>query len=198
MKGKEKWIDRLHDVEQKFLDEGNTEEWDVSLLCRVLLYSTLGLLVDEIPGVNVTKKDVLHMTQFPFGISDHKDIVGRKILAEITTSRQASCTAHECTEVSDNDVKIRPSLKKQKGVRIFLCSKPQWEEVDKLRLLRNDKFAHTSGAQLPDGVVTDLIDKVASSYRAVGVPQDIDDIEKIREIGMLNLPTHYRECYMVN
>lgn len=190
MTRKETWTGKLYEKQKKLIRGGDTKEWDPTLLFHALLYSSLNLLVDEITRASVgCEKKTIHMPQVPSGIPDLSSIRGRKILVRITyhNPKNNYCFVCECDKILPNDdIQVKESIKnfgRAKAIHFCLCSKPEFEEIYKLRMLRNDLFAHRSAVNLSDKALSDLIAEVRSSYCALGMAQDVDELSAI-ESGM--------------
>ena len=168
--------ERLSREQKEMIKNGDTSKWDPTLIFHALLYSSLGLLVDQLTGVNVVKgtSNVLRVTQIPPW--------GKRLLIEVQLTKTVIRTYHTFEKVSNTDITIKPRVRGT-IICVSLCCK-EWEATDQLRVLRNTKFAHKNKGETSERDLSDLITCVTSHFQDLGVSQgDIDRLEAIK-IGM--------------
>ena len=183
MISQEKWTARLCDKQKKMIADGKTSEWDPTLLFHALLYSSLGLFIEEVAGATLVKGNVINVRPQP---QDLSSLQGRRIAVEVKLSRKVNCSFHDIDSVSSSIIKIKPPVRGLRNAlsnRVFVCD-PKWKEVDSLRMLRNTSFAHKNNDETSDKDLSDLITRVTSHLHALGVSKsDIDEL-KAAETGM--------------
>ena len=169
--------EKLSREQKEMIKNGDTSKWDPTLIFHALLYSSLGLLVDQLTGVNVVKgtSNVLRVMQIP-------PFWGKGLLIEVQLTKKVISTYHTIEKVSNTDITIKPRVR---GTIICVSLRcKEWEATDQLRVLRNKKFAHKNKGETSEKDLSDLITCVASHFQDLGVSQgDIDQLEAIK-IGM--------------
>ena len=159
--------DRLQNFQKKSVEEGDTKEWDISLLSKYLTLSSFWLLC--YPGTEVTK--VIKGTNTRYELANEicgyageqvKGIVKDKsklVVADVSIVTDG---------VSDGKhiVTLR-GTKASEGAIISLVT-PQWIAIDAIREMRNSTFAHAKTARMPNGCFKKKVKELKAHYEKLG------------------------------
>ena len=157
LRGKEKWTRKIGSEQKKLLYTGNSAEWDPTLLFHILLFSSLCLFVEEIPGTTFKPGSKQIVAVSLPGSLGNKVIIQSKIgnsihIVEIITS-SATCLQLDRKE----RILALPNAK------VYRC-KSEWYVVDRLRVMRNKKFAHVKAASISDSDFKQFVMDVENAY----------------------------------
>ena len=158
LRGIEKWTRKIGSEQKKLLYTGNSAEWDPTLLFHILLYSSLCLFVEEIPGTTFQPKSKQIVAVSPLPGS-----LGNKVIIQSKTGDSIHIVGFIYSSPT--------CLQLEKSVRIFALPnakvyrcKSEWYVVDRLRIMRNEKFAHVKAASRSDSDFKQFVVDVENAY----------------------------------
>ena len=169
----ERFTTKLTVYQKQTIESGLTQNWDLTLLFHVLLYSSHLLLADSIPGQQLlithnskkatTPSLTVNLTHsirsgdfiiFDFGGSDF-------IKAEVTNVRPTEI-------IFKRPLSLPPSLSSL-YVNAYLCS-TMWYVVEELSFIRNNEFAHCTSARITKKQLLNVVQRIESNYKDLNVP----------------------------
>lgn len=187
----EKWTKELSQKQIKLLSNGNTAEWDSTLLFHVLLYSSLCLLAD---GIFVQTRSqagkILVQISLKVGSRLAKSAArsvdftrylrrGSIVILDLSPTFSDMCRV-EVERVDLTEFTFRKPFQPPPGVHlqpsqlitasVYVCSQ-QWFEIRKLSFIRNDSFAHCTKASTSVADLHALVLAVERAYIVLGLPQ---------------------------
>ena len=191
-KYKQKWIDgsnsgqwfykqerclmRLNSVQIKLLQSGCPNDWDVTLLVHILLYSSHLLLADSFPGnqVSLHPRNACKLQALPpppqIDFTRHlrpKDIILCDLGDEF-----ARC---EIKYVNRSDIILmKPIRSSTPNMNIYLCS-DDWKYVERLSKIRNEQFAHCKDARIANTDLANIVKRVRKLYEDLRIPKETID-----------------------
>ena len=173
----DKFSDRYFPDQRKCIKSGQVEDWDISLLCDILLNSSYFFLVDpplllevqcEYGGCNsrtkYCKNNQHGSSTLKFKFKSPAD--SAKLSAgSATLLRVESKRLHKLTfdHALDMGIVVKEKLRPNEYT-IYPCSK-KWVAVDQLRAIRND-FSHMTTYKISEKVLMDKAEKVRDAYKA--------------------------------
>ncbi len=158
---------KCEDDEGKKLRDKNIEEWDTSLLAKMLLNSPHHLLVVNSSGCKCKN------FESEFGWKEEYKVL---IVAGKNTSKAEVQSINDKTFVysrSKNKVEM-----KENDI-IYLCS-PEWNAVNKLCDIRNVLFAHVPSTAMKKEVFDGAVKDVESCYKTLQICKECES--KLKEI----------------
>lgn len=208
-KYKQKWIDgqkcgkwllqqerfrsRITPTWKSLLASGLTNEWDITLLVYVLLYSSQLLLADSFHdnqvGVkhNDPNKLVSSSPQADFTRHLHRNDI---ILCDFGQELMRN----EVKYVSQKEISLKYQIKTQSPpqITVYRCSN-DWVLVEELSKLRNAEFAHCKNARISTPGLKSIVQRVKTLYTNLRITkQRIDSMTDI-VTGMCTV-IHVRIC----
>ena len=161
--------------QKQLVENGNIGEWDPTVLFCVLLYSSLGLFIEEVPGV-VIKPKSKHVSSANLA-KGNKILIDGDCFFEVDVGEEIHPNLFELS---------RPAPKKASG-KIYKC-RPEWFAVDQLRDMRNNKYGHRkikSGTHITKHDLDMLFRAVEAAYNDLGMPSHRIGELKAIETGVL-------------
>ena len=182
----EKWKKRLSPKQIELLSNGNTAEWDPTLLFHALLYSSLCLLADGIfmqartqDGkilVQISLKAGSRLAKSTARSVDFTRILKRGSTLILDLSNNMCCV--EVDRVNPAEFTFRNPFRPPPGVYIqasqlitatvYVCSQ-QWFEIRELSFIRNNSFAHCTKASTSAADLHILVVAVEHAYTELGL-----------------------------
>lgn len=168
----DKFSKRYREDQRKCIKSGQVEDWDISLLCDILLNSSYFFLVDpplrlevqcEFEGCKA--KDCKHNQHGSNILKLKSPADSAKLSGLATLLRPESKQLHKLTFVNAFDMGIVVQEKLLPNeYTIYPCSK-KWVAVDQLRDIRNN-FAHMNFYKISEQDLIDKAKKVKKAYEA--------------------------------
>ena len=187
----EKWTRNLSQKQIKLLSNGNTAEWDSTLLFHVLLYSSLCLLADGIfMQARTQARKILVQISLKVGSKLAKTATrsvdftrilrhGSIVILDLSPSFSDMCHV-EVDRVDPTEFTFRKPFQPPPGVylqasqlitaTVYVCSQ-QWFEIRELSFIRNDSFAHCTKASTSAANLHALVLAVERAYTVLGLSQ---------------------------
>ena len=168
----DKFSGRYHKDQKKRIKSGQVKDWDISLLCDILLDSSYFFLVDpqlqlevrcEFKGCETKdcKNNQHGSSTLKFkSREDSAKLFGLTALLQVGSKRPQRITFDH---VPDMGIVVKEKLS-PKEYTIYPCSK-KWVAVDQLRDIRND-FSHMTTYKISEQVLKDKAEKVKDAYKA--------------------------------
>ena len=174
LKNIEKWTRKLRPDQQQLLWSGDTGKWDPTLLFHVLLYSSLGLFIEEIPGASVQSRPnriTLPSSKAPLPASLK---AGNKIIIHVPAVGQYSDSvrimeiiSHSATHLQlDSNINIRVFASPSANAKVYRCTS-EWSAIDSLRIMRNEKYGHVTAASVPMPDFKQFLKNVENEYMKI-------------------------------
>ena len=184
---REKWTKELSLKQIKLLSNGNTAEWDSTLLFHVLLYSSLCLLANGIfmqartqdgktLPVQISLKAGSRLAKSTARSVDFTRILkrGSTLILDLSSNM---CRV-EVDRVDPAEFTFRKPFQPPPGVylqasqlitaTVYVCSQ-QWFEIRKLSFIRNNSFAHCTKASTSAADLHELVLAVEHAYIELGL-----------------------------
>ena len=165
---KERW---LKSEQKQSVASGNIGEWDPTLMLSVLLYSSLGLFIEEVPGASVVPGSK-HVSFANLTVGDKVVIDGVRL--DVTKA------------IGPNHFELSKQVPTKTSGKLFKC-KPEWIAVNKLRILRNEEYGHRMikiGTRITKHDLDILFRAVEAAYKDLGMSHRIGEL-KVIETGVL-------------
>ena len=182
------------------IQNGDTYQWDPTLLFHAFLHSSLCLLADNVHGVQATLQPgsniVTLSAKLPVNTISRRDLVMFDLGNEMFRSEVINIQQNQLT-IKD---KFSPSSKlrvhPQQGAKadMFVCQRT-WYAVQKLSFIRNDNFAHCNAASTSAIQLKHLIQNVEAIYKDLGVQQRVISDMKAIETGNPHILVHVHVCH---
>ena len=180
----DKFTSKLSSTQKQNLANGQTLDWDSTLLFHTLLYSSHFLLADPIPGNKVSiqhnsKKLISTAPTIDFTHVLQKD---DKIILDLGS---AGFIRVEVAHVRPAELLLKWPLKLPQSSPVklvcdaYVCSR-EWHAVEHLSFLRNDRFAHCKTACITNNQLGYVIQDIEAVYNTLHVPPS--RITKMRSI----------------
>jgi hypothetical protein len=180
----ENWHLKLLPEQIGWIESGNTEEWDLPLLFHLLLHSSLCLLADRIPGLQVSLvpgSDVVTVTVIEQS-TDLANVLkqGNKVVLNLPNNE---VLLREVMKVQKNHFCITkrfclpPSLQgltPQQPVivgSVHVCTQ-EWHAVEKLFCLHDEKFSACKEARTSNEDLRMVVQCVECAYNNLSVPSE--------------------------
>ena len=170
----DRFISKLSPTQKQNLENGQTQNWDSTLLFHALLYSSHLLLADPIPGNQVSiqhnsKKLVSTIPKIDF---THVLQQGDKIILDLGS---ADFIRVELAGVRPTELYLKWPLKLPQSAPVqlvcdaYICSR-EWLAVEQLSFLRNDRFAHCKTARIIPSQLSYVVQDIEAVYKILHVP----------------------------
>ena len=176
LKGYKLDYDRLQSYQKKSVEDGDTKEWDISLLSKYLTVSTFCLLCN--PGTEVTKVNKDMNTGYELAneicgytgdrvkaiVKDKSKLVEAfvSIVPDGVSNGKHSAILHGTTAIE--------------GTIISIVT-PQWKAIDAIRRMRNSTYAHVKTARMAKECLKKKVKELKEHYIQLG--WDTKEIEVI-------------------
>lgn len=174
----ERWRSKLNTTQLQLLHNGDTNQWDPTLIFHVLLYSSLCLLANEI---QVTQFSVQIQSKIIKALVTSIDL--RKVLKsgdKIIVDLHYDPFHTIVTKVTQNQFIIKQPFNFPKGyqgqpqsqvkVTVYICKK-EWGYIEDLAYLRNTSFAHCREARTTVKELNNIVQNIEQIYLNLNVPQ---------------------------
>jgi len=164
LKCREKWDSKLHETQKKLLEDGNTKQWDPTLLFHVLLYSSMCLLTTDRGTVQL-------ISQYQIKTTSSIDFttvlnIGDTIMLDLG---YPFCSAVTCVQKKQFQIKQNvPQHYWGKQRTLYIC-RPERSEVKTISFIRNKCFAHCEKAHISLNDLNDIVKKIEKAYVALKV-----------------------------
>ena len=180
----DRFTTKLNSTQKQILANGQTLDWDPTLLFHVLLHSSHFLLADPIPGNKVSiqhnsKKLISTAPTIDFTHVLQKD---DKIILDLGS---AGFIRVEVAHVRPAELLLKWPLKLPQSSPVklvcdaYVCSR-EWHAVEHLSFIRNEKFAHCKTARITNNQLSYVIQDIEAVYKTLRVPHSC--ITKMRSI----------------
>ena len=180
----DRFTSKLSSTQKKNLANGQTLDWDSTLLFHTLLYSSHLLLADPIPG---NKVSIQHNSKKLISTVPTIDFTrvlqqGNKIILDLGS---ADFIKVEIVRVCPTELFLKWPLKLPQSAPVqsvcdaYVCSR-EWHAVEKLSFIRNDRFAHCKTACITNNELGGVIQDIEAVYNTLCVPHSC--ITKMRSI----------------
>lgn len=175
--------------QQLLIKAGQVEKWDISLLCKILLNSSHGLLIIKKQKVLVqcekcSNRKYKHQRhrcssktlKFSSPIFDSRKQAPRldRVLIQESNDLRPNIYAvesHNATEIS-----LKEPLS-PKEYTVYLCS-DEWVAVQRFRDFRND-FSHLKIHKYSNGDLKEKVEKIKAVYKRLSKDKDTTQIDAI-------------------
>lgn len=188
---KESWKCKLRKDHIDVLRKGNRDGYDPTMLFHLLLYSSLALLITEIPGVQCI-------------LQAGSNIVQCQIQGKAQLSRHLN--PEDEVYFDFGSVSCRYQISKVRGTKLYLvvpfdqkqvqgvatapfkatifrCTE-EWYAVYRLSVIRNDEFAHCTAARMSGKMLDKCMKNIQEVYQILRLPQRLSKhIDHIRKGG---------------
>ena len=184
------WQTRLISSQLERLRDGNTSNWDSTLLFHVLLHSSMCLNAKRIQStqciITVQSKEVWASAPS----FDFRSILNRsdKVIFDLGND-------HFRTDVVDvqkrcffTKYQFRPPegflqpRQSSMTVDVYIC-RMEWFNIDDLAAQRNSCFAHCEAARISAADLQNVVQRTEKIYNKLGVPRKVIDSMKALERG---------------
>ena len=156
------------------LAAGNCEKWDGTLLCDVLLYSSLYLFADKIDGITcVRDSSTVKSTTQSFG--GYNPNLGSKVI--IATKSKPCHSVSKITRVDVHNGEFHLEKNIPRDAELYALT-PEWYVIHRLQELRNE-FSHQSTVCVPTGAFTEYVAKVEQAYNELSMSSKIDEMKAL-------------------
>lgn len=169
----DKFSSRYRKDQRNFIKSGQMKDWDISLICDILLNSSYFFLVDPLSlevqcehmGCNSRTKYCKNDQHGSNTLKFKSPADSVELSGLATLLRAESKQLHKLTIVNAFDMGIVVKQKLSPNeYTIYPCSK-KWVAVDQLRDIRND-FAHMNFYKISEQDLIDMVKKVKKAYEA--------------------------------
>ena len=169
----DRFTSKLNSIQKQNLANGQTQDWDPTLLFHTLLYSSHFLLADPIPGnkVNIQhnpKKLISTVPKIDFTRELRQD---DKMILDLGS---ADFIKVELAHVRPTELQLKKPLNLSRSApsqcNAYMCSR-EWHAVEKLSFIRNEKFAHCKTARITTNELRNTIQDVQIAYKTLRVPR---------------------------
>ena len=180
----DRFISKLSPTQKQNLENGQTQNWDSTLLFHALLYSSHLLLADPIPGnqVSIQRNSKKLVSTIPKINFTHVLRQGDKIILDLGS---ADFIRVELAGVRPTELYLKWPLKLPQSVPAqlvrdaYICSR-EWLAVEQLSFLRNDRFAHCKTARITTKQLSCVIQGIEAHYNTLHAsPSRIDKMRSI-------------------
>jgi len=184
----ERWRSKLGTPQIQLLQNGNTKQWDPTLIFHVLLYSSLCLLASKIQGTQFSVQVQSKMVKALVTSVDLRNFLrsGNRIIVDLGSDPFRSVV----TKVNRNQFFIRQpfnfpqgyqgQLQAQVIVDVYICEK-EWDCVEQLAHLRNNSFGHCSEARTTTKELNSIVQHIEQIYWDLNISQKaINDMKAIK------------------
>ena len=190
----DRFTSKLSYTQKQNLENGQTQDWDPTLLFHTLLYSGHFLLADPIPGNKVSIQNNSKKLISTVPTIDFTRVLrqGDKIILDLGS---ADFIRIEVAHVRPTELYLKWPLKLPQSVLAqlklpqsvpvqlvcdaYVCSR-EWHAVEHLSFLRNDRFAHCKTAHITNNQLGYVIQDIEAVYKTLHVPPS--RITKMRSI----------------
>ncbi len=166
-----------NDDEKAKLESKDIENWDGSLLAKMLLKSRHFLLV----GNNEYKVDELDSKSNDISWKEGDEVLIQKNATNIHMVKINGVKPFSFKVEAPNQKCYFKCL--SKTATISLCT-PEWKAVNRLRVIRNTKFAHCPRASIENNDLQDVVADVKECCEDLGISDAATKIDSILS-GML-------------
>lgn len=176
----ERWKEKLSQEMQRYLQGGNCERWDPTLLFHVLLHSSHCLLMDRVVGVQADLQKGSRIVKLGGAPVDVRRILrpGNVVVFDLGQTYFRT-PVHSVRKAQEFQV-IKPFPHNSTLADVYIC-KPEWQALEKLSWRRNDYFAHSQSCEMSSKDLNTLIQDVARVYSHLQVPVHV--IAQMKAIG---------------
>ena len=178
----ENWHLKLLPEQIGWIESGNTEEWDLPLLFQLLLHSSLCLLADRVPGLQVSLVPGSDIVTVTAQSTDLTNVLKQndEVIFKLPTNE---VFLREVTKVQKNHFSVTrgfclpPSLQGMPSQQplivdtVYVCT-PEWHAVEKLSCLHSDNFSHCKEAHTSNTELRKVVQYVESAYNDLSVPPE--------------------------
>ena len=172
----ERWHANLLSSDKQKLSSGNSEEWDLSLLFHILLYSSHCFLADSTPvPCAIIQHQSTMVSSIPGSAADLTEVIqtGNKVIFDLGMS----CFSSTVVSANKNNfilkhaviVPAEPPVQGVATVPFFKC-KPEWLAIEKLFRLRDKYLAYCKTAVMTDKELQQFIQEVRRLYAILSIP----------------------------
>ena len=176
----------LDSRQKDLLKKGSTTEWDVSLLCKVLEFSSFCFLATQVDGTKC--KTLKQKSQEVYASIDSFDFTAASLKEgdNIILSIEGHPFYRTVTKVEKNHFDISECVKEQFKKAVLYIKDPEYDAVTQLRRLRNE-FAHSATSKMCKTNFDTAKLKVESAYSTLGVSDGIVKIKKNSKFEIFKL-----------
>lgn len=177
----------LTDEQKHLLKSGCPDEWDVTLLARVLLYSKHLLLVDDtisFPEFRIKQDDSSKLIP----CSSDTNLTELLHQGDFLVCKFGHIVHFKVKDVDQKSVTLTEQVVQKLGetpkdnFRIYRCS-AHWKAVEELSRIQNNAFAYRKNARISKRELEVVINNVEKCYHDLGRQQQ--DIEDMKLKGIL-------------
>lgn len=176
-----------YDKQRLLIEGGQVEKWDISLLCKILLNSSHGLLIIKKQKVLVqcdkcSNKKYRHQEhssktlKFSSPIFDFRKQAPRLECVLIQESNDLRPKIYAVKSCNATEISLKKPLS-PKEYTVYLCS-DEWAAVQRFRDFRND-FSHLTIHKYSNGDLQEKVEKIKAVYKCLSKDKDTTQIDAI-------------------
>lgn len=184
------WQTKLISPQLKCLQDGNTSNWDSTLLFHVLLHSSMCLNADRVRGtqciIKVQSNEVLaSVPSFDFRRVLQR---GYRVIFDLGSDQFRTDIVNVQKRSFFTKYRFRPPQgflpPKQSSiiVDVYICRK-EWFWIEELAVLRNSCFAHCEAARISVTDLQNVVQRTERIYNNLRVSRKAIDAMKAMERG---------------
>lgn len=167
----ERWASRLSPEMISKIKQGNSNNWDATILFHVLLYSSHCLLAMKIPGTQGSLQTGSKEIKATTASADFRKYVSNGCTVLFDLGDSFFCSKVIAGRIQPNDFFIYKMFGfRNTNADIYVCSS-EWHLLEELSHIRNEKFAHPDSCSATTRELSILVHDLVRIYRRLNVPQ---------------------------
>ena len=170
----ERWMSKLSQEMKSKIQQGNSNNWDSTVLFHILLFSSHCLLANKVPGTQGSLQTGSKMVKATLRSADFRryvvkgstvlfDLGGYFFRAQVTNSKPV-CQRDFFVSKVFNDHSTYAD--------VYVCT-VEWQLLEELSHLRNEKFAHVDSCSTTNKDLKIFVQDLTKIYHQLKVPKQL-------------------------
>ena len=170
----DRWTEKLSPEMKRIIQQGNTQEWDTTLLFHALLHSSHCLLSNKVVGTQANLQKGSRVVKVTGAATNMQTYIrgGDMVIFDLGQS-SFRCAVHSRQRIYPREFHLlKPFPFDDTVADIYVC-RSEWRFLERLSWIRNDYFGHVKSCETTTADLQRLIQEITHIYSQLRVPGNV-------------------------